>query len=404
MKVKIEEKQLAVFILTTGLVLNYIVDGVNKVCSIYLPILSRSAIIYRALLQILCIVIIVLFVNKKRVSWLLSFLFFLACFFISNLYLKYIVGIDVYLIEQFIYFNKYFFIFFLFFATYKVLAESSYLEKFIEVFKKVFLFNGFLALVGALLSIKAFFIVPEGPSASRFGYDGLIISGNEASIFYLLGLFVIYKDWRFKKRGFNFFLLAIVFCFLTGMKAVLLGMALLFFYHLFTTISIKKLIGIFSLMSAMFLTLFLYAPKIRDLFGYYFYFLKEKGFVFMFTGGRNTLIDSRVLPFLENWDIINYLIGGQNISNIEDFLSLTEMDIIDLFLFFGVINGVLFLLLYKTQIVSKVKNTFYLFCVGVFILLAFFAGHFFTSSVNPIYIIVAFAYLNENTDGIIRKT
>ena len=394
MKIKIEERQLAIFILTTGITLNYVVDGLNKICSIYLPILSRSAIIYRALLQLFCISIIIFFINKQRVVWLLTFLYFLICFFVGNLYLKHIGGVEIHSIEQFIYFNKYFFIFFLFFAVYKVLKDRSLLLVFIENFKKIFLFNGCLALLGLFFKIKLFYITPLG--TSRFGYDGLVISGNEASIFYLLGLFVFYFDWRWRdfKKSKYALIAAVLFCLLTGMKAVLLGVFLLFCFHLFSTLSVKKLAKIFLAFFALVLILIQSLPKLRVIFGYYYYRLDKQGFIYMFTGGRNTFIESRVIPFLKKWDIINYLIGGQNISNVDNFLSLTEMDFIDIFLFFGLVNGIIFVLLYKTAIVGKIKNKFYLFCVFSFLLLSFFAGHFFTSSVNPIYIIIVFSYLN----------
>lgn len=401
MKIKIRENQIAIFILTTGITLNYIVDGINKICSIYLPVLSRSALVYRILLQLLCIFAIFFFINKKRISWLLVFAYLLLCFFIGNIYLRYVVGVEIVLLEQFIYFNKYFFIFFLFFAVYKVLRNKNYLDVFIKNFKNIFLFNGSLALLGLLFKIKLFSIVPLG--SSRFGYDGLIISGNEASIFYLLGLFVFYYDWRFRKKSYYALLLTVLFCFLTGMKAVILGMVLLFLYHLFTTLSVKRLTKLFIVTFFVGATLIVSLARLQELFGYYYYFLQEKGFEYMFTGGRNTLIESRVIPFLSKWDPINYLIGGQNISNAEHYLALTEMDFIDIFLFFGIMNGILFLALYWKIIIGKIRSRFYLFCVFVFCLLAFFAGHYFTSSVNPIYIIVVFSYLNGGLYEYTRK-
>jgi len=101
---------------------------------------------------------------------------------------------------------------------------------------------------------------------------------------------------------------------------------------------------------------------------------------------------------LEKWGVINYIIGGQNISNIDEFLALVEMDFIDVFMFFGILNGFIFLYLYKKYIVGVIKNNYYFFVVVVFSLLAFFSGHFFTSSVNPIFIVIVFTYINIYID------
>lgn len=122
----------------------------------------------------------------------------------------------------------------------------------------------------------------------------------------------------------------------------------------------------------------------------------------MFLGGRNIFITTRIIPFLKKWDVINYIIGGQNISNVNDHLALTEMDFIDLLLFFGIVNAVIFFMMYKSVIIGHIKNKFYLFIVFVFLLLAFFSGHFFTSSVNSLYILIVFSYLKFSNNEAYR--
>ena len=392
MKLTITEQNTGFFLLTTGVTLNYLFDGVNKLGNLYFPSFSRSAIVYRLLLELVCIFMILVFFNKKRLIWLTSFLYFVTFFFIGNLYLKYIIQIDVFIVEQFIYFNKYFFIFFIFFATYKTLEDRDSLRIVIKNFKKVFIFNGLIAIVGLVFKIKLFSTFPIG--TPRFGYDGLILAQNEASIFYLLGLFVFYYDWKVNKKPLKYLLFVLFLCLLTGMKAVFLGVILLASFHFFSRISAKKFIYIFVGLIAVTTTLVLSISKLKVLFGYYYWFFTNKGFWYTISGGRNTFIESRVVPFFENVGIINYLIGGQNISNVDDYLALVEMDFIDVFLFFGVVNGLAFLFLYKTYIVGRIKNKLFYFVFLVFFLLSFFSGHFFTSSVNPIFIIIVFSYLN----------
>jgi len=392
LKLKITEHSIGFFLLTTGATLNYVFDGINKLGKIYDPAFSRSAILYRLLLELVSISVICIFFNKKRMNWLILFAYFLSCFIAGNLYLKYAIGIDVFLIEQFVYFNKYFFIFFIFFATYKTIENKDSLQRIIKNFKKIFLFNGYIAIIGLLFKIKIFSTFPIG--TPRFGYDGLLLSQNEASIFYLLGMFIYYYDWKVKKKSFKHLFFILFICLLTGMKAVFLGVSLLVIFHFLSKITLKKIIYLILGLTISITTLVLSFSKLKVIFGYYYWFFTTKGFLYSILGGRNTFIKSRIIPYIEKMDIINYILGGQNISNINNYLALVEMDFVDLFLFFGVLNGFVFLYVYKTHIIGVIKSKFFYFVVSVFFLQSFFSGHFFTSSVNPIYIIIVFAYIN----------
>ena len=397
MKLKITEHSIGFFILTSGVTLNYVFDGINKFGSLYFPTFSRSAILYRLLLEFVCVSVIFIFFNKKRMNWLILFTYFVSCFIAGNLYLKYVIEIDVFLIEQFVYFNKYFFIFFIVFATYKTIGNKESLQRIITNFKKVFLFNGYIAIIGFLFKINLFSTFPIG--TPRFGYDGLILAQNEASIFYLLGLFVYYYEWQVNKKPLKYLFFVLFICLLTGMKAVFLGVVLLAIFHFLSKMSLKKTIYLILGLTFSVTALVLSFSKLKVIFGYYYWFFVNKGFLYTILSGRNTFLESRVVPLLEKWDIINYFIGGQNISNVADYLGLVEMDFIDLFLFFGVLNGLFFLFVYKTQIIGRIKNNFFYFVVFVFLLQSFFSGHFFTSSVNPIYIIIVFAYINTRINA-----
>lgn len=395
MELRVTEKKIASFILTTGVTLNYIADAFNKIAMTYFPVLSRSAIVYRLMLQLFCIIVSLFFLNKKRLNWLLIFIFFALCTLIGNLSLKYVSDIDINLIEQFIYFNKYFFIFFIFFAVSRVLEERDLVTRFTRNFIKIYFFNGYLSLLGLIVGIEFFSISPI-----RFGYVGLIKAANEASVFYLLGLFVVYYDWNYFKKSKIKLLLVILFCAISGLKAVYLGMVLLLLFHIISRLTLMRFLKISAVLVTVISVIVLNVSKLKEIFGYYYYFFMKRGFVYMFTGGRNTFIESRVLPFLGKYTPINYLFGGQNISNVDDFLVMTEMDFVDVFLFFGIINGLFYLYCYKKYIVGVIQNNYFKAVVLIFFFLAFFAGHFFTTSVNPIYIIIVFSYLNYNFEKI----
>src|SRR5690606_19494807 len=201
---------------------------------------------------------------------------------------------------------------------------------------------------GLIFNIRLFSTFPIG--TPRFGYDGLINAQNEASIFYLLGLFVYYYDWKVHNKPLRHLLFVVFLCMLTGMKAVFLGVLLLALFHFFYRTSLKKALYISFGFIAISTALILSFSKLKVLFGYYYWFFLKRGFLYTILGGRNTFIESRVVPTLEKWHLVNYIFGGQNISNANDYLALVEMDFIDAFLFFGLVNGFIFLLLYKQYI------------------------------------------------------
>lgn len=389
------KKDLVFYILAFGLILNFFFDGLNKIFNLYVPQLSRVAIVFRILFQLVCVLFSISFLNKTRVSWFIIFTYFLISFFIGNISLEYLAHVDISILEQFIFFNKYFFIFFIFFAVYELLKNKNYLEKVITIFKRIFVFNGFLAVSGLLFNIRLFTLFPSIGSAPRFGYDGLVSAINEASIFYLLGLFVYYYDWRYNNEKLVSLMLVVVFCLITGTKAVFLGMLLLLIYHVFSISNIVRLLKIGGVLTIIITVIIFNSNKLIGIFGYYYYYLIKKGFVFTFTGGRNTFIESRVIPLIsEKWSWINYLTGGQNISMTNKDLALIEMDFLDLILFFGFLNSIIYFILFKKYIIGKIRTKYYFCCVSILLLLAFFSGHFFTSSVNPIYIIIVFSYIN----------
>lgn len=377
------------------LVLNYFFDGLNKIFGLYYPDFSRIGLLFRVSSQMLIFVLMFVFLSRQRLNGLIIFFYYSVCFITANLVLKLTSNLSFSIFEQFVYFNKYFFIFFAFFIFDEFLKNKKNLHEVKSIFLKIFYFNGWLALIGLIFDVRLFRIFTVQTTSIRFGYNGLINAINESSIFYLLALVLIYHDWRHTgKKGYKLWL-AILFTLLVGTKAVYIGLILLVIYHIFTTVSLKKLLIAFSVISLFLVTLFKNIEKLFNVFDFIVYKVKNEGVLYTFMGGRNELFFARFEGRTSMIDIIKFLTIGDNVALSQRTYSIIEMDLFDVLLFFGLFNGIIYLLLFKIYIVGVINTSFYFFVVFLFFMISFFSGHFFTSIVNGLYILIVFTYLRD---------
>jgi predicted permease len=74
------------------------------------------------------------------------------------------------------------------------------------------------------------------------------------------------------------------------------------------------------------------------------------------------------------------------------------MDIIDLFLFGGIVGSVVYYwALFKTLFDFKRDNYLGWFLVGMFFFIGGIAGHFFASGVNALYLVIVCYFLQNST-------
>jgi hypothetical protein len=121
------------------------------------------------------------------------------------------------------------------------------------------------------------------------------------------------------------------------------------------------------------------------------YFISRKnknGWLTMILSGRNSFLFTKGSLIVENWNIINYFIGGQDQTRLY-----MEMDFFDLFFFLGIIGcAIYFSLYFSTLFRFNILKPFNLFFVFSFLTLAFFGGHFFASAVNSLYLCLVTMY------------
>ena len=115
---------------------------------------------------------------------------------------------------------------------------------------------------------------------------------------------------------------------------------------------------------------------------------ESNGLIYVLLSGRTLYLTQVTSEIIDKWTVFNYFVGGQDQSKF-----MIEMDFFDLFLFLGLIGGVVYLILYFTTIFKfKLSKPFNLFFTFTFFLLAFLGGHFFASAINALYLCLISMY------------
>ena len=177
---------------------NYIFDGINKFLLVSGSDFNRIALIYRSFLFGLLFVMLIYQFNRDKLSVLCAYLILLSFFWVGNVNLIHNLSTDISLFEQFIYFNKYFYAIFAFSAFYSLRKYKISFRLAEKYFKVIVIVNSILVFAGIVWEIELFATVVEA-FEFRFGYSGLIIAGNEASIFYVIAISFFYHKVYIEK-------------------------------------------------------------------------------------------------------------------------------------------------------------------------------------------------------------
>ncbi len=242
-----------------------------------------------------------------------------------------------------------------------------------------------LLTINAIFILAGFFFkIPLAETytyGSRFGYNGFFINSTTGSYVCLVGL--IHFILKYKKRLFKqiHFLVFLISLFLVGTKIIYLSIVMLgFFYlHYYVKLKFKKPLYILLLTLGA-LGFFIAFFKI----GIFNEIRQDKGLFSAIFSFRNELLFNDTIPYIkENWTFINYLFGG-----VEDFKLRSEFGFIDVFFFFGIVGGIIYLYLFYKAFVTfdlNKKNSIILLYLLVII---FVAGNFFSYATLPIYILI----------------
>ncbi|MBX2962031.1 MAG: hypothetical protein KF687_05930 [Cyclobacteriaceae bacterium] len=387
--IRLSESTLVNKISTTALIFFFIADFGNKLLIHLQYDFSRFSIIPRAIYELFFLTIILLFPNKERVTFLIVFVTVFVTFLIGQIVFAANIQYDYNFRENLLMFNKYFFVFIIYYGVYKARDNLKEFSRAIRLMEVVFVVNSLLAIVGFIFSIDLFRTYINQPY--RYGYSGALWVQNEASIFYFLALAYFYYKRFILGMPSKRFYVVLLGSLLLGTKMIyVFHLALITFHFIYHSNVRTKIYSMFIIVGSYFSFLsFIQTQSGKLVLSYFEDKVRSGGFWYMFSSGRTHYLSSVKPEVLDYWSVVNLFFGGQDQTKF-----MTEMDFLDLFLFMGLFGSVVYLiLLYKTIFRFKLLSSFNLFFVASYMVLAFASGHFFSSVINALYLCLISLFL-----------
>ncbi len=284
--------------------------------------------------------------------------------------------------------------------------ERSWLFK---IFEYIILIQSLSIIIGYIFDIDLFH---SYSSFKRFGYKGLIPARNELSGFLLISFF--YFAWKVKTYGKGVLpiFLVLISGLLTGSK-VALSLPIILTLLLGYWALIKNKRYAFFIILFLFLSFFTLIILQKDYILHLItptlnYFQQQLAYghnpnIFsIFFSGRDLLVVKLLDNFLSTFNLIKFLFGGHELSVLS-----SETDLVDVFLFIGLIGTITFYIFYvKTLLFCEGRKSFIQIAfVFTWLVVSTLSGHLVFSAINGSYLailILAFSWLgNANNRRII---
>ena len=385
---KLKEITIVELLTVSALYFFFVADLANKIL-IYLDFdFLRISLIPRAFYEILFVALILVFSNRNRITFLLVTVSIFALFILGQIVFATNTGLHQHYIENILLFNKYFFVFIIYFAVYKIQNHPDGVKRVISVMENLFLLNASLAIIGFIFGLDIFRTYINQPY--RYGYSGVLWVQNEASILYFLAISYFYYKHFILRQPTRRFYVVLIASFLLGTKAIYLFLVMLLVFHFLSNSNLKTKILTAFLVTALYWagSWFFQTEQAQLVLAYFVSKMNSEGIWYMLFSGRTLYIIERGSDIISNWSFLNYWIGGQDQSTM-----MIEMDFFDLFFFMGIIGFVIyFALMFTTIFKFSLTKPFNLFFVFAYLLLAFMGGHFFSSVINALYVCLISIY------------
>ncbi len=288
------------------------------------------------------------------------------------------------------YFNRYVFIFLVTVILYTQREMPLIINKALKFLELILIANGLLIIIGLIFNLKIF----ESYAGSvRFGYDGIFNKINEASHIYSIYLmYLYYCVFILKNKHWAWFLFTVSISLLLGTKMILLFLFLLFLVHIFFVNKNLKLKAIVLLAFFGFVISF---EKIVTFVFNIFPFWKQLGekheLLTLLFSMRDILFYNATDYISHSWNNINYFIGGAFYA--KSFV-ISQIDGVDLFLFFGALGSSIYLLLFVLTFMKK-HNTILNILVAIILTCGFLSGALLTSAMSMLLLFLTSFSLHE---------
>ncbi|WP_296379161.1 hypothetical protein [Winogradskyella sp.] len=290
------------------------------------------------------------------------------------------------------YFDRYLVVFLFALMIYSRKESFTIVEKSIRYVEIILLTNAFLILFSFFLGLDFFKSYYE---SSRFGYDGLFNKSNEASIVYIIYMIYIYHDVFINKtqKLIKFIFIACI-SLLMGTKSILLFLTLLLLFHFLFVFKGNKFLKPVILSCLIVLSLF-FKNLVKYVFSlsHFWNNIDEDSILTLLLSYRDLLVLKNIDYINLNWSPINYLIGGSFYTN--EF-EISQMDGVDLFVFFGVL-GMLAYCFLLIKILMKSNHILNGLIIIIFIC-GFLGGGLLTSAMSMILLFLICFKLNKNQE------
>lgn len=305
-----------------------------------------------------------LLINFKFKNKLLTYLgLFFILFIIANINWGLKIDLDSLLFlksHNIFYLIKYLFPF-IFIGVFSLLKnKKNVISDYFEIAEKLLIINSFIVFIGFLFSVTFF---KSYMHSDRFGYSGLLQPG----FFGYLLVIIISRKVFYEKFDLRLLILLLTSLFI-GTKSMLFFLLLLFFYYLYEKQRFKLLL----IYSSFLISLLFFYKTIINFFIFLFPFwnsvLIKYGYIGLISSTRNFNIQNTLEYINIKATFKNLLIGGLDFSK-----CLVEMDLIDIFLFFGIIG----VLLYISLISKLISKSYHL----IPLIVGFFAGNFLLGTI-----------------------
>ncbi|PKP25095.1 MAG: hypothetical protein CVU03_09710 [Bacteroidetes bacterium HGW-Bacteroidetes-2] len=370
------QKSINKYIAPVLLIVFFLSEAYGKIANRYFYDKSDIAKYIKFIVLLLLISASVKYLRQLKLIGLLFLLFLLGQLTITNGFQNEIIVVFV----------KFLFPLFIFLYFNNNLESSNNKKLLFKTFEWLMVINSILMLIGILLSIKLF----KTYQGSRFGYNGAFFAASTGSYAYIITLMYFLLSYKEKVIKNWKFILIFISCIFIGTKAVYLAMAFTIVYIIIISkIPFKKTLLVVASLSVL-------------LLAYYFFFhfgifntIRQKESLFTaLMSYRDEQFWEITLPYIkENWTWINYLIGG-----VTDFDLRSQMDLIDVFFFWGILGGALYLhLFFRLFLPFKMNRTGWVF-ISFLAFIVFLAGNFFVYSFVALFLVVLKLILQDKNN------
>ncbi|WP_452598271.1 hypothetical protein [Pontimicrobium sp. MEBiC01747] len=238
--------------------------------------------------------------------------------------------------------NNYLLIFFFSAVFIRIKNKKEIIHKVLEIIKYIVYGNAILVILGFVFNIELFKSYPHTP---RFGYMGLFLANTFAQFIYIILITLAYKKFQLNKKYLLEFIFISIVALLLGKKAIALFLGLLMIYH-FCFFNRYKLIYRIVTATSLFLIVLFKKEIINQLVEWFPFWKKfdvNKNLLSVLLSLRDIRFENFVAFMESHWTKLNYIFGGVNFPK-----SRVEMELIDLYMFFGITGLIIYFNLFKS--------------------------------------------------------